>query len=68
MGGPSSTAHGLAPKPNLAFATYAGPTFVFDRIVGLLHIYTPRDLVERCFPKLRRSRRLATRYDKIADS
>ena len=32
------------------------------------HIYALRNLVERCFSKLKQSRRLATRYDKTADS
>ena len=32
------------------------------------HIYSLRNLVERCFSKLKQSRRLATRYDKTADS
>jgi transposase len=32
------------------------------------HIYSLRNLVERCFSKLKHSRRLATRYDKTADS
>ena len=32
------------------------------------HIYALRNLVERCFSKLKNSRRLATRYDKTADS
>jgi transposase len=32
------------------------------------HIYALRNLVERCFPKLKHSRRLTTRYDKTADS
>ena len=32
------------------------------------HIYAMRNLVERCFSKLKHSRRLATRYDKTADS
>ena len=32
------------------------------------HIYGLRNLVERCFSKLKHSRRLATRYDKTADS
>ncbi|MDO9588640.1 MAG: transposase, partial [Brevundimonas sp.] len=32
------------------------------------HIYTLRNLVERCYSKLKQSRRLATRYDKTADS
>lgn len=32
------------------------------------HIYSLRNLVERCFSKLKYSRRLATRYDKTADS
>lgn len=32
------------------------------------HIYSLRNLVERCFSKLKNSRRLATRYDKTADS
>ncbi|MEN5363247.1 IS5 family transposase [Brevundimonas intermedia] len=32
------------------------------------HIYRLRKLVERCFSKLKHSRRLATRYDKTADS
>jgi len=32
------------------------------------HLYAPRNLVERCFSKLKHSRRLATRYDKTADS
>lgn len=31
-------------------------------------IYTLRNMVERCFNKLKNSRRLATRYDKTADS
>lgn len=31
-------------------------------------IYTLRNMVERCFNKLRKSRRLAPRYDKTADS
>lgn len=31
-------------------------------------IYTLRNRVERCFNKLKNSRRLATRYDKTADS
>ena len=31
-------------------------------------IYTLRNMVERCFNKLNNSRRLATRYDKTADS
>ncbi|SOC20424.1 transposase [Rhodobacter maris] len=31
-------------------------------------IYTLRNMVERCFSKLKNSRRLATRYDKTADS
>ena len=32
------------------------------------HIYALRNLVERCFSRLKHSRRLATRYDKTADS
>ncbi len=32
------------------------------------HIYALRNLVERCFSKLKHSRRLATRYDKTATS
>jgi transposase len=32
------------------------------------HIFALRNLVERCFSKLKHSRRLATRYDKTADS
>lgn len=32
------------------------------------HLYALRNLVERCFLKLKHSRRLATRYDKTADS
>ncbi len=32
------------------------------------HIYALRNLVERCFSKLKHSRRLATRYDKTASS
>ena len=32
------------------------------------HIYSLRNLVERCFSKLKHSRRLATRYDKTAES
>jgi transposase len=32
------------------------------------YIYALRNLVERCFAKLKHSRRLATRYDKTADS
>ena len=32
------------------------------------HIYALRNLVERCFSKLKQSRRLDTRYDKTADS
>jgi transposase len=32
------------------------------------HIYALRNLVERCFSKLKHSRRLATRYDKTANS
>ena len=32
------------------------------------HLYGLRNLVERCFSKLKHSRRLATRYDKTADS
>lgn len=32
------------------------------------HIYSLRNLVERCFSKLKHSRRLATRYDKTAGS
>ncbi len=32
------------------------------------NIYALRNLVERCFSKLKHSRRLATRYDKTADS
>ncbi len=32
------------------------------------HLYALRNLVERCFSKLKQSRRLATRYDKTADS
>lgn len=31
-------------------------------------IYTLRNMVERCFNKLKHTRRLATRYDKTADS
>lgn len=31
-------------------------------------LYALRNLVERCFSKLKHSRRLATRYDKTADS
>ena len=31
-------------------------------------IYALRNLVERCFNKLKNARRLATRYDKTADS
>ena len=31
-------------------------------------IYALRNMVERCFNKLKNSRRLATRYDKTADS
>lgn len=32
------------------------------------HVYGLRNHVERCFSKLKHSRRLATRYDKTADS
>jgi transposase len=32
------------------------------------HLYALRNLVERCFSMLKHSRRLATRYDKTADS
>ena len=32
------------------------------------YIYALRNLVERCFSKLKHCRRLATRYDKTADS
>ena len=32
------------------------------------HLYALRNLVERCFSKLKHSRRLATRYDKTPDS
>ncbi len=32
------------------------------------HLYALRNRVERCFSKLKHSRRLATRYDKTADS
>jgi transposase len=32
------------------------------------HIYALRNRVERCFNKLKNARRLATRYDKTADS
>ena len=32
------------------------------------HLYALRNLVERCFSKLKHSRRLAARYDKTADS
>ena len=32
------------------------------------HLYALRNLVERCFSKLKHSRRLAIRYDKTADS
>ena len=32
------------------------------------HHYALRNLVERCFSKLKHNRRLATRYDKTADS
>ena len=32
------------------------------------HVYALRNLVERCFSKLKHSRRLATRYDTTADS
>jgi transposase len=32
------------------------------------HVYALRNLVERCFSKLKHSRRLATRYDKTANS
>lgn len=32
------------------------------------YIYALRNRVERCFNKLKNSRRLATRYDKTADS
>jgi len=31
-------------------------------------LYALRNLIERCFSKLKHSRRLATRYDKTADS
>ena len=32
------------------------------------HLYALRHLEERCYSKLKHSRRLATRYDKTADS
>ena len=32
------------------------------------HIYALRNQVERCFNKLKNTRRLATRYDKTSDS
>ena len=32
------------------------------------HIYALRNLIERCFAKLKQSRRLATRYDKTSAS
>ena len=32
------------------------------------HLYALRNLAERCFSKLKHSRRLATRYDKTANS
>ncbi len=31
-------------------------------------LYRPRNLVERCFNKLKNARRVATRYDKTAES
>ncbi|SEL91898.1 Transposase DDE domain-containing protein [Roseivivax marinus] len=31
-------------------------------------LYTLRNLVERCFNKLKNTRRVATRYDKTAES
>ncbi|WP_367715675.1 transposase [Nitratireductor sp. GISD-1A_MAKvit] len=34
----------------------------------LRHIYGLRNRVERCFNRLKNSRRIATRYDKTADS
>jgi transposase len=37
--------------------------------VGVDHsLYTLRNLVERCFNKLKNARRVATRYDKTAES
>jgi len=39
---------------------------VQDTIDG--YIYATRNRIERCFSKLKHSRRLATRYDKTADS
>lgn len=38
------------------------------RKVVNMAIYTLRNMVERCFNKLKNTRRLATRYDKTADS
>lgn len=32
------------------------------------YLYALRNLIERCFSKLKQSRRLATRYDKTASS
>tara|TARA_R110000751_G_scaffold32401_2_gene81459 strand:+ start:1567 stop:1875 length:309 start_codon:yes stop_codon:yes gene_type:complete len=32
------------------------------------HIYAPRNRIERCFNRLKNARRVATRYDKTADS
>ncbi len=42
-----------------------------SRLVQLLidaAIYSMRNMVERCFNKLKNAQRLATRYDKTADS
>ena len=38
------------------------------RTVVNMTIYTLRNMVERCFSKLKNSRRLATHYDKTAAS
>ena len=50
-------------KSYVAIRTFAGTNPIIDG-----HIYALRNLVERCFSKLKHSRRLATRYDKTADS
>ena len=31
-------------------------------------IYAPRNRIERCFNRLKNARRVATRYDKLADT
>lgn len=55
-------------KHGLDFADLDETFFLSSRVAVDRTLYRLRNLVERCFNKLKNARRVATRYDKTAES